>query len=387
MTGWGWGVAAALAAVLGLLPLAMTLANRRRFLRPRPRPEQRAPDAPAPAVSVLIPARNEEAAIGSALEAVLSSEGVELEVIVLDDQSIDGTAEVVAAVARRDPRVRLVEGGPLPAGWNGKQHACQRLAELATHERLTWLDADVRLSPDALARMAAFHDASGAALVSGFPGQVTGSWLEHLVISLVPAVLVGYLPMDRMRASSAPAYAAGCGQWFMAWREDYRRAGGHAAIRASRHDGLRLPRAFRRAGLMTDVCDASDLARCRMYRSAPQVWAGLAKNATEAMAAPTAIATWTVLLLGGWVLPWAALAAAAGVAAAGGVVAWWLWPVLAVGTAANAVTSVTLGRWFEQPRLAVIGRPLGVAALVAIQWYALGRQLAGRPLAWRGRLR
>ena len=106
-----------------------------------------------------------------------------------------------------------------------------------------------------------------------------------------------------MRASRDPAFAAGCGQLFLARRARYEQIGGHAAVRTSLHDGLTLPRAFRQAGLSTDLCDATDVASCRMYRSAREVWFGLAKNATEGLASPRLIGPATLFLLGGQVLP------------------------------------------------------------------------------------
>ena len=105
------------------------------------------------AVSVLIPARNEESSIGPCIESVLASRDVKLEVVVLDDQSDDQTAEVVRGYSERDPRVRLESSASLPAGWCGKQHACSQLGELAKHDVFVFIDADVRLTPDALVRM------------------------------------------------------------------------------------------------------------------------------------------------------------------------------------------------------------------------------------------
>src|SRR5262249_60413807 len=95
----------------------------------------------------------------------------------------------------------------------------------------------------------------------------------------------------------------GCGQLFITRREAYDRSGGHSAIRGTLHDGLKLPRTYRMAGLTTDICDATDLAACRMYRDAGAVWNGLAKNAGEALAAPRLILPMTVILLAGQVLP------------------------------------------------------------------------------------
>ena len=121
---------------------------------------------PAPAggarsrASVLIPARDEEQTIQAAVAAALVSEGVELEVVVLDDQSKDETATIVQRLARCDDRVRLLNGPELPEGWCGKQHACWVLARSASYELLFFQDADVRLAPDGLARMVAFLEVS-----------------------------------------------------------------------------------------------------------------------------------------------------------------------------------------------------------------------------------
>ena len=127
----------------------------------------------------------------------------------------------------------------------------------------------MRLAPDALARMAAVPRWNpGADLASGFPRQETVGLLEKLVIPLIHFILLGFLPIERMRRSLDPAFAAGCGQLFITHARAYDRAGGHSAIRGTLHDGLKLPRAYRLAGLRTDLFDATDLAVCRMYRTA-----------------------------------------------------------------------------------------------------------------------
>lgn len=148
-------------------------------------------------VSVLIPARNEEQSIAACVEAVLASEGVDLEIVVLDDHSEDGTAAVVKRIEQNDSRVRLASAPPLPSGWCGKQFACCVLAQLATEPVLCFLDADVKLERDGLARMIAAMRRSGAQLVSGFPRQLTVSPLEQLLLPLMHFLLLGFLPLDR----------------------------------------------------------------------------------------------------------------------------------------------------------------------------------------------
>jgi hypothetical protein len=391
------GVALALATVPALLFLVNLLLYRPAPVvsRERQRPERASrsllrsltlparplsvADAPdAPAISVLIPARNEERSIVAAVESALASRGATVEVVVLDDHSTDGTRALVDAIGRRDARVRLLSAPPLPAGWCGKQHACHVLSGAARHDLLAFLDADVRLESDGLARLAGFLGTSGADLVSGVPLQETGSLLERLVIPLIHFVLLGFLPLVGMRRSRKSRYAAGCGQLFLTRREAYQAVGGHAVIRTTLHDGIRLPHAYRAAGRVTDLCDATDLARCRMYRSGGELWHGLAKNATEGLAAPGLIVPATLVLLGGQVLPVVLLACAG-----------WL-SAMAAALAGLAAALAWLPRLlgvllFRQSLLGAVLHPVGVLVLLAIQWYALGRCLVGRPATWKGR--
>ncbi len=297
----------------------------------------------------------------------------------LDDHSSDGTVAVVEGLAAADPRVRLERAPALPAGWNGKQHACWVLAQRASFERLTWIDADVRLAPGSLPRLVAELDRNPAMLISGFPEQLTTSAGEDLVVPQIAAVLVGYLPMKRMRLSTIPGFGAGCGQWFAADRAAYFQSGGHEEIRGSIHDGVALPRAFRRAGHLTDVFDGTGSATCRMYDDFRGTWGGFAKNATEAMASPVAIVPWTVLLLGGWVMPWVMLVLWAVLP---WNVPWWL---ILAPVVLEILTDWQIARRFRQGWRASLLRPLGIATLVAIQWYALARKLAGKKAVWRGR--
>ena len=117
-------------------------------------------------VSVLIPARNEEQNICATLEALLKNRDCHFEVIVLDDHSTDGTAAIAKGFTLRDARVRLESAPPLPAGWCGKQHACQILGRLARHPLLVFIDADVRLASDALTRMVSFMERTEASRTS-----------------------------------------------------------------------------------------------------------------------------------------------------------------------------------------------------------------------------
>jgi glycosyltransferase involved in cell wall biosynthesis len=377
--------------VCALLPAVMYIVNRTQF-RPPPLEEIDDNGPSQPTVSVLIPARNEESNIVECVRSVLASRDVILEVLVLDDQSTDGTAGLVKKLAEEDQRVRLVHGAPLPEGWCGKQYACHQLARLAHFEHLAFLDADVRLHPDALARMIRFLHTSGAGLVSGFPQQITITWLEKLVLPLIHYILLGFLPIGLMRRKRWVGLGAGCGQWFVTTQKAYQAVGGHESIRQSRHDGLTLPRAYRRGGFHTDLADATGLAWCRMYRSAAEVWNGLAKNAREGMANSLQIGFWTIVLFCGQVVPFLALLlslcscglsfTSVDVTRDDSVQPFLLWGF--------ATVSAVLVRWdmavrFRHRWESVVFHPLAITILLAIQWYAFLRTLLGRPIGWKGR--
>ncbi len=368
-------VALAVASMLcALSPAVLFLVNLRRYRAPA------AATGALPTISVLIPARNEARSIEAAVRSILASRGVAIEIVVMDDGSTDGTAAMVAALAGGDARVRVEHAPTLPAGWNGKQHACWALAHAACHELLCFIDADVRLEPEAMARMSAFLERRGADLVSGFPRQLTKTWMEWLLLPLIHFVLLGFLPMSKMREGTDPSFAAGCGQFLMVRREAYRASGGHAAIKATMHDGLMLPKLFRQHGYRTDLADLTGLARCRMYTNAREVWQGLAKNATEGIAAPVRILPISLLLVLGQVLPF-------------GLVIWVMTHRVSDFVMACVISAVcgaclprllAIRRFRQNWRSAAL-HPFGILMLLAVQWYAFGRKLMGGAVSWKDR--
>ncbi len=327
-------------------------------------------------VAILIPARNEAHNIAAAVDAALANEGAE--VFVLDDDSTDSTREIVAERAARSSRLHLIEGKPLPPGWCGKNWACSQLAEAATGQLLIFVDADVRLAPNAATSLRVWLARSGAQLASGLPRQELGSFSERLLIPLIHFVLLGFLPLRRMRQSRHSAYATGCGQLVIAEAEAYRKAFGHAAIGSKIHDGLALPKTFREAGFQTDLFDATELATCRMYRSDAETWRGLSKNTHEGLGAPLRILPVTLLLVGGQVLPFVLLLVS---------------PLLTSLQFLCALTAATLvvltrlkaARRFHQPIPASFFHPLSILALCGIQWFGLWRYLRRSGVNWKGR--
>lgn len=367
--------------LLGTIPLVFAALPAYFYFRNtsvfKPLPE---PAAGTPATSVLIPARDEAHNIADCIAAVLEGASEAVEVVVLDDHSTDGTAEIVADLAKRDPRVRLIQGQPLPTGWNGKQHACWQLARVAQRDTLMFLDADVRLAPGAVGRASAALAASDADLISGFPRQLTGSLAERMLIPLIHFVLLGFLSLRHMRRVQQPEFAAGCGQLFVTTREAYFAAGGHAAIRSSRHDGLKLPRRYLAQQLAIDLFDATDLARVRMYDGAAATWNGLAKNADEGVATPQLIVPVTAMLILGQVAPVITLVSAFVLGTSVGFKLLALAAVLL-----SYAPRIDAAVRFRQSWMGALLHPLSVLMFLAIQWWALLGSLTGRQVEWKGR--
>jgi hypothetical protein len=355
---WAW-----IALLLATFPATMGLANLFLVRRPEGRPPA------GTLVSILVPARNEERNIAACLDAALASQGVEVEVVVMDDGSSDMTRSIVRALAARDRRVRLERAPPLPPGWTGKVHACARLAEAARGTHLLFIDADVRLAPDAAARMAGHATRVGAAMVTGVPRQVIGSLGEAVTVPMINFLLFCYLPGGGRAFTQRPELAAACGQLVLVERGAYVAAGGHEAVKGVLHDGLALARRMRAQGMATEIVEGADLATCRMYASFAQSWAGFIKNAREGMATPTGLPIWTVMLAGAHLWPFFFLP--------GGVALL----TIALGLALRAAVTLRV----REPWWTIPLHPVAVTVALAIQWTALVRGLLGKSEGWKGR--
>ena len=373
---WHWAVCFTI-VVLVALPLFTTIGNLRIFYKAT---EADNKSENLDLISVLIPARNEATSIAAAVQSILINRYHQIEVLVLNDHSTDKTAAIVGKIACCDSRVRLLESTQLPSGWNGKQFACWQLAQASVGKHLLFLDADVRLTPDAIERIAVTARRSSLDLLSGFPRQQTGSFAERMLIPMMYVVLLGYLPLRQARSNNSPSLAAGCGQLFFAERAAYFEIDGHRSIAHSRHDGIQLPRSFRRGGKTTDLFDASDIAQCRMYEDLSSVQNGLLKNATEGIASVPLIFIFTVLLIGGFVMPLAMLAHAI----------YWQWSTAQMATLSIAAIAAFIPRCciassVGSSWMGVVLHPVAVLWFVALQWIAFFRSQFGIKTIWRGR--
>ena len=361
-----WRALVRAGAALSLLGALHAVVNTRLLRRP--------PALPAPVgqrVAVVLPVRDEVDQVGGCLAAVLDQQGVpELGVVVVDDGSTDGTAEQVARVA--DDRVRLLAGVPPAPGWLGKPNACAQGAAAADADVLVFLDADVRLMPDALASAVAVLDSAGLDLVSPWPRQLAGSPAERLVQPLQQWLWGTLLPLRLAERSPRPSLAAANGQFLVVRRSVYARAGGHGAVRGEVIEDVALARAVKRAGGRAVPVDGSRLAACRMYDGwagvrdgyAKSLWSALGGRPAAAVAAATALSVV-------WLLPPVAALAGSRAGLAG----------YAAGVAGRAVIAARTGSRVWPDALA---HPVSIALLDVLVARSVSGHRRGE-LRWRGR--
>jgi len=245
-------------------------------------------------VAILLPLRDEAARVTPCLEALLGQRGVpELTILVLDDGSTDGTAEVVRAIA--GDKVTLLPGEPLPDGWLGKPHACAQLAAAAGNpDVLVFIDADVVLEPGAVAAAVTLLRATGVTLLSPYP-RITGA--GRLIQPLLQWSWLTFLPLRAMERSPRPSLAAAGGQWLVADRAGYQTAGGHAVVKNDVLEDIGLARAIKRSGGRIALADGSGQARCQMYDDRRELVEGYTKSLWASFGSASGATAVVVLLL------------------------------------------------------------------------------------------
>lgn len=244
-----------------------------------------------PAVSVIIPARNEEACLGACLESLVTQAGVAFEIIVVDDHSTDRTHEIASAFSStpNPPRVRVIDPGPLPPGWTGKNNAVIAGSRAAHSEWLLFTDADTIHLPGSLARSLTEAHCHGAAMLSYSPEQIVQTFCEKAVMPVIFAELAATFRPSQVSDPNSPAAAAN-GQYILITREAYDAVGGHASIAGDLLEDVALARAVKRSGRKIFFRYGDDAVRTRMYRTFAQLREGWTKNLALLFPSPLRLA-------------------------------------------------------------------------------------------------
>ena len=243
------------------------------------------PPSDPPLVSVIIPARNEEASLPTCLDSLVSQCGVIFEVIVVDDASADRTRQI----AESFPGVHVVDAPPLPPGWTGKNNALAAGAKTARGQWLLFTDADTVHRPGSLARSLAEAEQHGAALLSYSPEQEVHGFWENAVMPVIFAELAcTYRPSQV--GNPASRAAAANGQYLLITRQSYDAIGGHSAVATSMLEDVALAKAVKQSGRRIFFRFGGDAVRTRMYRNFSQLREGWTKNLVLLFPSPARLA-------------------------------------------------------------------------------------------------
>jgi chlorobactene glucosyltransferase len=337
-------------------------------------------------VSVIVPAKDEEANIGAALETILAQDYPNIEIIVVDDRSTDGTAEAVRRVAARDGRVRLVQVKELAAGWFGKPHAMHTGAREARGEWLLFVDADCRQAPHSVRVGVEFCAAEGGEMLSLWPVlEMHGFW-ENAVQPVAGSVLVawfrpGWVNDPKHRAAFAN------GQYILIRRSTYEAVGGYGAVRAKVVEDIAFAREVKGRGHRLLNAVGQDLFTTRMYDSLRAMWKGWTRIFYGAFGGAWRLVGVLFLTFFFTLLPFVVFAVTAAAALAAGAEGWWAWTVFGVAAGTVVAIFVTMRRLF----IAGCGNPwylalypLAVVLVMAFEAGALARALGLGAVTWRG---
>lgn len=348
-----------------------------------------APQAPdrAARVTVIVPARDEEANIGRCLGSMVAQTypAGRLHILTVDDHSADATSAIASGFARSDPRVSVLLSPPLPPHWVGKAHACwigARAVDPDT-EWLCFIDADVWGEPALLASAVAAAEAEDIALLSLAPRQDLKSFAERLVM---PCGLYLLAFCQDLRNVQAPGSreATATGQFMLIRRDAYEAVGGHAAVRGEICEDLKLAKLIKQSGRRVLLQDGGSFLATRMYAGWATLWTGISKNLSEMLRGPRRTA---LLAAAAVVLAWAAvlipLVDAVSCARGASLAYWALIPATLASAAAFAL-HIAGASFFRVPLWYGLLFPLGYSAGAAIAFDSICRRWRGR-VSWKGR--
>jgi len=380
------------AALLISLVVAYWIHNQHPFqvvVRPAPPPA-----SPNPLITVIVPARNEEANIQSCLHALLTQTYTNLDVVVVDDRSEDQTAAILARFAREDNRLRIVKGRPLPNGWSGKSHALWQGAQKPSSQKylgewLCFVDADTVAGPECIASVFAAAQETQADLFTIQTRQRMESFWEKTILPLVfTALTVGFNPRRVNNPGMTDAIANG--QFLFFRRSAYESIGGHRAVSDSIVEDRDLARRIKQSGLKLVFADGQSVATTRMYQNLSQIWEGWTKNIYLGLADDRRLAGLGIL------------GAILSLTAALLMPAWWIgsiiWMLSGGGTTAALLLLQSSTAWMyllywriQDSRALGISPssaftlPLGASIFAAMMFASAYKVLSGQGVTWKGR--
>jgi chlorobactene glucosyltransferase len=257
-------------------------------------------------VSVLIPARDEEANIGACLDSLLRQSYDDYEIVVLDDHSTDRTWEIISGYQRRHPeRIRAVQGKPLPkSDWYGKPHALQQLSTYATGEYFLFTDADTTHGPDSIAWAVTNMEWHRVDFISGYVQLQLRTFGEALLIPATYLMTTVIMPLWLIAVTRTPMFSFAVGQVVMFRRKAFEAIGGFSSVSRRISEDIYVCRLLKRAGFRVIFLDVRRHVSCRMYEGWHRSFNGITKNIYDFFnRRPSLLAGSTVLVIFFFLLP------------------------------------------------------------------------------------
>jgi len=231
-----------------------------------------------PNVSILIPARNEEANILACVKSLLNQDYPDFKVVVLDDNSTDNTWLILSDLANNNQKLQIIKGKPLPPDWYGKHWACHQLAQATNSELILFTDADTRHHPNTLKDAVSAMMAMKADLLTAFPYEQVKTLGECLTVPIFPWFIIAFLPLIFAYRIKNPSLSAGIGQFMLFKREAYNQIGGYASIKQKPVDDVALAKNIKSYGFRWRMTNGVDRIHCRMYSGFSDAFKGFTKN-------------------------------------------------------------------------------------------------------------
>ena len=250
-----------------------------------------------PRLSVVVPARDEALSIARAVGSLLAQDYPDLEIIVVDDRSSDGTGAIVRELATRDPRVEALRVDDLPAGWLGKNHALWRGADRASGEWLLFSDADVVFAQGALRRALAYATVEGLDHLTLAPRLVACGLALRAFVAFFGYAFIA-LWGAYMANDSKSKRGVGIGAFNLVRRSAYDGIGTMRALSLRPDDDIRLGRRLRAFGYRQRVLNGNELLSVEWYPSLRAAISGLEKSMYSSLEYRVVDAIGVILYLG-----------------------------------------------------------------------------------------
>ena len=371
-----------------VLWLAAIFWTRRQFAELKPLPvKELSLSNNFPRVSILLPARNEEHRILTAcVDSLLAQDYENLEIIAVNDRSTDCTGEILRDSARRNDKLRVIEGVELPVGWLGKPFAMRQAFEQSNGEWILTTDADIRFAPAAVSTAIARALEKDADVLCLIPFVSCETFWERLFMPLFNWFRMLAMPPVRVNDSRFKE-ALGVGNFFLVKRDALEKIDVFDKLRGEVAEDLRLAQILKTNGARFRLDYAPDLLETRMYAGLREIWHGFTKNffaASNSSLVNAIFGVISITLQGALPLVAAIICLSIWIYTAQNVLLWLFAPFAAI----YVLQSILFARVFaeyRQPKIYAVFAPLGLALFAAILLNSTVKVVSGRGVRWKDR--